>query len=286
MPLSPARVAAFEILLAVEAKDAFASELLHSSRYQKLSALDHGLATELAMGVFRWRSWLDDEIAKQSSTKLHRLDLEVLTALRLAAYQLIFLQRVPQRAAVHESVELVKHARKRSAVPFVNAVLRKLAGAALKAPLVDGASAQGLASSCAHPLWLVQRWVKEYGSEAAKQICEYDQTIPGTALHLPEQLRTKAKETNLKPGLVLASARRFDGNSQDVRTLVDSGASILDEGSQLVALLLGNGNNILDCCAAAAQQSRMLFPLPSSSATNCEPSSRIEAPESTSVLTS
>ena len=67
-------------------------------------------------------------IAERSSQKLTRLDPEVLTALRLAAYQLLFLDRVPERAAVHESVELVKRARKRSAVPFTNAVLRKFAG--------------------------------------------------------------------------------------------------------------------------------------------------------------
>ena len=80
------------------------------------------------MGVLRWRSLLDQRIAEHSSQKLARLDREVLTALRLAAYQLLFLDRVPGRAAVHESVELVKRARKRSAVPFVNAVLRKFAG--------------------------------------------------------------------------------------------------------------------------------------------------------------
>ena len=80
------------------------------------------------MGVLRWRSFLDTKIAERSSQKLARLDPEVLTALRLAAYQLLFLDRVPERAAVHESVELVKRARKRSAVPFANAVLRKFAG--------------------------------------------------------------------------------------------------------------------------------------------------------------
>ena len=63
MSISPARAAAFEILLRVERTDAFASELLHSSRYAKLASLDHGLATELVMGVLRWRSLLDAQIA-------------------------------------------------------------------------------------------------------------------------------------------------------------------------------------------------------------------------------
>src|ERR1700687_4570804 len=127
MPISPARIAAFDILLRVEREDSYASELLHSSRYADFSSADHGLATELVMGVLRWRSVLDKQIAERSSQTLTRLDPEVLTALRLAAYQLLFLDRVPERAAVHESVELVKRARKRSAVPFANAVLRKFA---------------------------------------------------------------------------------------------------------------------------------------------------------------
>ena len=116
MPISPARIAASQILLRVEQEDAYASELLHSARYSKLAASDHGLATELVMGVLRWRSWLDREIARQSSLSLAKLDPEVLTSLRLAAYQLMFLDRIPARAAIHESVELVKQARKRSAV--------------------------------------------------------------------------------------------------------------------------------------------------------------------------
>src|SRR5207245_10047296 len=99
---------------------------LHSARYSKLSPADHGLTMELVMGVLRWRSLLDAEITRFSSQRLNKLDLEVLTALRMAAFQIAFLDRVPAHAAVHESVELVKHARKRSAVPFANALLRKV----------------------------------------------------------------------------------------------------------------------------------------------------------------
>ena len=90
MPVSPARAAAFDILLRVDQHDAYASELLHSRQYAKLSSADHGLTTELVMGVLRWRSLLDRDISRASSQKLKRLDPEVLLALRLAAYQIIF----------------------------------------------------------------------------------------------------------------------------------------------------------------------------------------------------
>src|SRR5271170_1091940 len=160
MPVSPARAAAFDILLRVEREDSYASELLHSSHYQGLSPADHGLTTELVMGVLRWRSLLVKHIAERSSQKLAKLDPEVLTALRLAAYQLLFQDRVPERAAVHESVELVKRARKRSAVPFANAVLRKFAGVAREHDASVAARANTgseLAESSAHPPWLIQR---------------------------------------------------------------------------------------------------------------------------------
>src|ERR1700694_5234946 len=111
MSISPARAAAFDVLLRIEKQDAYASELLHSSQYAKLSSADHGLATELVMGVLRWRSLLDGEMRRFSDKRVEKLDGEVLAALRLAAYQLLFLDRIPGRAAVHESVELVERGR-------------------------------------------------------------------------------------------------------------------------------------------------------------------------------
>src|SRR5882672_2604266 len=89
MAISPARSAAFDILLRVEQTTAYASELLHSAQYDALSSQDHGLATELVMGVLRWRSSLDTEMARFSSQPLQKLDAEVLTSLRMAAYQVL-----------------------------------------------------------------------------------------------------------------------------------------------------------------------------------------------------
>src|ERR1700694_3140560 len=126
MAVSPARAAAFDILLRVEQEASFASELLHSAAYERFSKADHGLTTELVMGVLRWRSRLDADLAGSSAQPMRKLDLEVLIALRLGLYQLRRLHRLPVRAGLNESVELVKRARKRSAAPFVNALLRKV----------------------------------------------------------------------------------------------------------------------------------------------------------------
>jgi 16S rRNA (cytosine967-C5)-methyltransferase len=264
MPISPARVAAFDILLRVEREDSYASELLHSSRYAENSSADHGLATELVMGVLRWRSLLDKHIAERSSQKLARLDPEVLTALRLAAYQLLFLDRVPERAAVHESVELVKRARKRSAVPFANAVLRKFAGVTSDAAsaIANAKTSTELAASSAHPLWLVERWIQELGFEAARQVCAYDQRIPETALSVSDATiadELKSQKIQLSPGHLLTSAYRIvAGDLTGTRPFRDSQVMIQDEASQLVSLLVGQGSRILDCCAAPGGKTRTL----------------------------
>ena len=260
MSVSPARAAAFDILLRVERESSYASDLLHSPAYERLSTPDHALATELVMGVLRWRSRLDAEIATASSQPLSKLDIEILIALRLALYQFLWLDRVPRRAALHESVELVKRARKRSAAPFVNAVLRKLSTASRKPDLpADRNSPEAVANALAHPLWLVARWAREYGLSAAHQICVHNQSIPATAI----RLRTPTAEhlldeegISLLPGCLLASARRVQSgditNTQAFRT----GQIVTqDEASQLVAALtssdvLKEGSRILDCCAA------------------------------------
>ena len=147
----------------------------------------------------------------------------------------MFLERVPDRAVVNESVELVKRARKRSAAPFVNAVLRKLATSAAKAgpdaqpamatlkrrptQKLGGGEAQiaeantdsGLSEASAHPLWLIKRWAECYGFEVARQICIYDQQVPESSIHLHGE--EELSEIKLSPGKLLGSARRIHSNT-------------------------------------------------------------------------
>lgn len=262
MPVSAARAAAFDILLRVERESSYAADLLHSNTYKDLSTPDHALATQLVMGVLRWRSNLDDEIAKTSSQPLKKLDLEILIALRLAVYQFAFLDRIPQRAALNESVELVKRARKKSAAPFVNAVLRKISKAAASHPSAHEKSNQPfpeqLAQATAHPLWLVERWIKEYGPDAAHSICTYDQTIPATAIRLrkPEAESELTKEgIHFTRGSLLSTARRIEeGDITKTQAFRNGSIVIQDEASQLVAALAihaaPESSRVLDCCAA------------------------------------
>lgn len=255
MPISPARRAAFDILLRVEERDAYASELLHSERLGKLSSADRALAMELVMGVLRWRSRLDDTIAAASDRPLDKLDAEVLNGLRLGAYQLRYLNRIPAHAAIDEAVELVKRARKRSAAPFANAVLRKIAASDGEVPpaRVEWTPAL-LAREFAQPPWLVERWVSAYGIERALLISRQNQRIPNTTIRLDsleveKELTTEGVE--LAPGSLLASARIVvGGDLTRTRALQEGRVFIQDEASQLVAALVGAGSRFLDCCAA------------------------------------
>lgn len=263
--ISPARDVALDILLRVAQHGAFASELLHSERLDKLTPQDRGLCTELVMGVLRWRSRLDEVLASVSSQKLTKLDPEVLEALRLAAYQIGFLARIPAHAAVNESVELVKRKKKRSAAPFVNAVLRKLIAnkAVFEPTLVPGTKTPpDIVALYAHPLWIVERWAIRYGLEAADQICAYDQSVPPTAIHIADPTvvnELEAAGVKLEPGVLLRSARRvISGDVTATTTFKEGRVSIQDEGSQLVAMLVGRGERLLDCCAAPGGKTAIL----------------------------
>jgi 16S rRNA (cytosine967-C5)-methyltransferase len=219
------------------------------------------------MGVLRWRSLLDEAIAQASSQTLSKLDLEILLALRIALYQLRYLDRIPARAAIYESVELVKRSRKRSAAPFVNAVLRKLSA---PAPATSASFAVGEASlsieavarTYAHPPWLVERWAANYGLAAAQQICQYNQSVPTTAIRLRDaavETELTAEGIELAPGAFLSSARRvYAGDITQTKAYRNGRISIQDEASQLVAALVGRGQRILDCCAAPGGKTRFI----------------------------
>ncbi len=188
-----------------------------------------------------------------------RLDPEVLISLRLGSYQLGWLDRVPARAAINESVELVKRARKRSAAPFANAILRKLADHPERIhgheqTLLAAADLKSIAKTSAHPLWLVERWASQFGVDIAARISAFDQQPPVTSIRLRDpsaEVALQAEGMKLAPGAVLANARRITtGDVTKTKPYADARIAIQDEASQLVAALVGKGSRILDCCAA------------------------------------
>jgi 16S rRNA (cytosine967-C5)-methyltransferase len=197
---APARSLAFDILLRVEA-GAYASELL-TAHTAALDSRDAGLAGQIVFGVLRYRAQLDYLIDLYSGRR-QKLDPQVRTALRMGIYQLRYLERIPAHAAVAESVDLVKRARKRSAAGFVNAVLRKVNRDPVPWPTRE------IELSC--PEWLLARWERHFGAASAAGIAR-------AALEEPE------------PYVNIGTGRTQDIGSQSIVPLLrlERGQSFLD----------------------------------------------------------
>ena len=175
--VSPARMAAFEILMLVGQGKGHSDELLHSERTDALSPEDRNLTTALVMGVLRWQIALDARVRGLLQRPEQRLAEVVAIALRMGAFQLLHLERIPAHAALSESVELCRAAGEPHATGMVNAVLRKLA-AAQKPGVRIHESVAAFAERLGHPRWMVERWVAAYGRDVSLKICEADQQEP------------------------------------------------------------------------------------------------------------
>jgi 16S rRNA (cytosine967-C5)-methyltransferase len=259
MAASPARKAAYQILLAVEQSSSHSDDLLRGRHTAKLSAVDQNLATALVLGVLRWQIRLDQEIRRFLERPNTRLDPEVQIALRLGAFQLLATDRIPAHAAIDESVELAKQAGHRFAARMVNAVLRKLAGVAggLQSEFESAQSAEQ-----AYPEWMVERWRRVYESEMARAICVHGQREPRPALRLADaQVEDELLQSGvqLEPGKLLSAARAvLSGDVTGTAAFQTGRVRFQDEGSQLVAEIAGHGEAILDCCAAPGGKTLIL----------------------------
>ena len=253
--ISSARRIAFQILLTVERGQAHADDLLRGDAVSALSLRDRHLATTLVLGVLRWQMLLDQRLRSLLARPNARLDAEVLIALRLGAFQLLYLDRIPARAAIDESVELARQAGHRFASGMVNAVLRKLGGT----PRSDSSPDAALQ---AHPAWMVERWSRFFGADVARAICGHNQNAPAITIRLAtseaEAELTQAGIT-LDSGTLLSAARKVTGGDViATAALRESRVRIQDEGSQLVAEIAGHGSAILDCCAAPGGKTLIL----------------------------
>jgi len=266
--ISPARLAAFEILRRVE-EGAYASVLLAASE-PDLSPLDRGLCHELVMGVLRRQLWLDRLAQIYANRRIDDLDVPVRLALRLGLYQLRFLSRIPASAAVNESVNLVYFARLRSAAGLVNAVLRR----ATREPEVDPAATiedpvERLAVSTSHPIWLIDRWAKALGVDEAEAFARANNEPAPVAFRVVENCADETATCEqlrddgavLTPSAITAGSWRVVGGGALLGKLVAEGkVYIQDEASQLVAVVLEAqpGERVLDLCAAPGSKTTQI----------------------------
>lgn len=263
--IAPARTAAFIALRDVNAGRVDLPAALASVRPTLKDERDRALTTDLVTGTLRWQRQLDHLIEHFAKRPLTKLDFDVLQILRLGAYQLLHLDRVPAAAAVNDAVAMTRRARKTSAAGLVNAVLRGLSRHSHKLPLPlrppGGDPLPYLEVSLSHPGWLANRWLGRYGFDAAETWETFNNaaaplTIRVNRLKIDRDALTRDLAAH---GVAVEPARYApDGlivtSGNPLRTpLAGTGQFVLqDEASQLVALLGAPepGMKVLDTCAS------------------------------------
>ena len=263
----PVRRLAWTILQQVEGSSGFADLTLDRafSKAPELRPLDRAYITEMVLGTLRWQGRLDAIIQRASKSREKKLDSRLLHLLRLGAYQILFMDRVPDSAAVNESVRLAKAVFKNEKIAgFVNGLLRSIARHKDQEdfPSFQDHPADHIAQAFSHPRWLVERWVTEFGPEIAKKLCAANNQKPPFTVRtntlkisrevLGEQfsaLSISSLPTQFSPeGLILAKSPfpAEEGLFQKGMYFVQ------DEASQVIPHLLGPqpGERVLDACAA------------------------------------
>ena len=252
-----ARRLAFDLLLRVERDGAYSDELLHSRRLAGIDARAKAFVTKTVLGCLRRQGELDHLIAAKTSRSVGAMDAEVLTALRLGAYQMHHMDGIPDHAAVSQSVELVKQARKGSAAGLVNAVLRRLP------PVPPTAESARLC----HPDWLLRRWQNEFGADTCEALLRANLQQPATYFRLRPAAdaaavlaRLESAGVSAEPTDLARAYRLAKGNVPAARQAAGDALVFQDINSQRVAELLANspGSPVLDVCAAPGGKSRQL----------------------------
>ncbi|MFZ2633716.1 MAG: 16S rRNA (cytosine(967)-C(5))-methyltransferase RsmB [Desulfosalsimonadaceae bacterium] len=229
-----------------------------------LSMRDRKLINALIFGVLRWRGNLDWIIKHYSKTPLDKIHPEILNILRIGLYQIFFLDRIPDSAAVNTSVEMAKEIAPVWVVKFVNAVLRNAIRNrdGIRFPSIEENPARALSISKSFPLWMIQRWFQRFGIEETAQLCDAHNTIPPITIRI-NPLRTDrdtlsgilASETDaVFPTPYSPDGLSFTGAKQSIQDFAAFKKGLFqvqDEAAQLISFFLSPqpGERILDACA-------------------------------------
>ena len=259
------RELAVEILLKVERRNAYADILLdHSLKSVSLPQRDRALLTQLIYGTLRWRGRIDWVLSLSLHRALSRTDPYLRNLLRLILYQILFLDKVPEYAAVHEGVEMAKRYGGARAGGLVNGVVRKFLRekSGLKYPEPQDDDAHSLSILGSHPEWLVKRWLDYFGREETEALLKANNeeapltlrvnSLKGNRANLLGKLRRMGFNASPTPwapqGIQLKSASAV----AQIPGFQEGLFQIQGEASQLVSYLVNPrpGERVLDACAA------------------------------------
>ena len=257
-PFDEVRMLAWDFLQRVERSGAFADLLLDSvfSKNPKLRVLDRAFISELVLGTLRWRSRLDLAIHRAAKFPEKKIDPKLLHLLRLGAYQILFMDRVPPFAAVNESVRLAKAAFKSEKISgFTNAVLRSVSRNKTQEgfPPFEKQPVEYITQVLSHPRWMVERWVREFGPDMARKMCEANNLRP------PFTVRVNTLKTTRK----ILQERLAEAGIQSLPAPYSPEGLILQEGLWLSEeplfqerLLFRAGRGFPDRCSSCKSSAR------------------------------
>jgi len=259
------RGTAVKVLNRVARSDAYLDRVLDAElRSEDMNELDKGLMNEIVTGVIRWQMKLDWVLTGFFHGNFTKAETNIKNALRVAIYQILFLDRIPHSAAVNEAVEFVKRLRGQKAADLVNAVLRNIIRNIenIRYPDPREDRLRHLAVVESHPYWITKRWVERYGYDDAKLMMAANNRIPDLSL------RTNRLKIDFKYFLSLLDQHQIQYSPSKyldtfvrVQHLAGIGSSdmfrqgffaVQDESAGLPVLLLDPkpGERILDLCAA------------------------------------
>ena len=254
--IAPARIAAIDALRAIDEQPLDLGEAIARARQPLRDERDRALLLEIVAGTLRMRGAIDYQVGARSNRPIDRLDAAVLRVLRLSAFQLLYLSRLPAAAVIDDAVELTRRAGKTSAAGLVNAVLRKLSRE--RDQLTWPADLSVVHS---HPRWLVDRWMARFGRDAAEAWLQFNNRAPSLCLAVNRARVTRdalANElaaagvtteptTHARDGLHV-----IDGHPLRLDAFKDGRFIVQDEASQLIGDLVAvePGARILDLCAS------------------------------------
>jgi 16S rRNA (cytosine967-C5)-methyltransferase len=265
MKLDFAREAALKILVEINEKGAYSNIALNKYfSSAELADIDRAFVSELVYGTVKWKLTLDRVIAAYSNIKMGKLSVWILNILRLGAYQILYMTRVPHSAACNESVKLARRYGHKASAGFVNAVLRNIAryGAGKVLPQKEQDPAEYLSARYSYPKWMVEKYIGLFGAEFAEALLDAGNSMPeltvraNTLRITPEELVKELRNegADASPGRYVREAIVLKSNTgiSDLNAFRSGLFQVQDESSMLPALVLAPepGELVLDACSA------------------------------------
>lgn len=259
MGIMNVRETALELIDTVEKSGSYSNLMLNNAiEKNSMSGRDAALLTEIMYGTIQRKLTLDFYLAPFLKKKPERW---VNNLLRLSLYQMVYLNKVPERAVIHEAVNIAKKRGHKGIAGMVNGVLRSIQREGIPDTKSIQDDAERISVETSHPLWLVKRWIDAYGAEKTEAMCQHNLTAPNQTIRVNEMKVTrhevikKLQEEGFEasPSDVSPYAVRIaQGNAARSSLYKEGFISIQDESSMLVAPVLGAspGQRVLDMCAA------------------------------------